>query len=187
METENRMFQNLAGTRIRAIRAKRGLTQQQLADLAEIPRATLATIEKDDSNPSLAVVYKISVALGVVLDDLIICNEKRVQKIEASEMVIQETSDGTYRAVHVSPQSNHHFTQMVFSLQGNSSYHGKPHPPGSDEYFYVLEGDILLTVGSEEINLTKGESAYFGANVNHRYTNPGSTKAVCIVSIVEKC
>ena len=43
------MISNLVGNRIREIRAKRNITQQQLADTANIPRATLATIEKDES------------------------------------------------------------------------------------------------------------------------------------------
>lgn len=52
------MVSNLVGNRIRELRAKRKLTQQQLANRADIPRATLATIDKDDSNPGLAAAYK---------------------------------------------------------------------------------------------------------------------------------
>lgn len=180
------MITNLVGTRIRAIRAKRNLTQQQLADLAGIPRATLATVEKDDANPSLAVVHKIASALSTTIDELVVESCQRVQAVRKERMPHMESTDGNYRATVVSPGNAHHFLQQIFRLAPHSSHEGKPHPPGSEEYLLVLKGQVIIEVGGEAVHLEGQESAHFGGNIHHTYHNPSSSEVECIVTIVEK-
>lgn len=178
------MVTNLAGNRIRELRAQRKMTQQQLADRADIPRATLATIEKDDSNPSLAAVYKIAVALDVTIDDLLETHHNRVSVVDGVAMGRTESGDGAYRAKTVSPPSAPHFQQQVFRLQGKSVFEGKPHPPGSEEYLHILEGEVALDVAGEEVHLKEGDSAHFRSNVPHTYGNPLDREAVGLVTIL---
>lgn len=180
------MITNLVGTRIRAIRAKRNLTQQQLADLADIPRATLATLERDDANPSLAVVYKIATALKINIDDLILESQQRVQITRKNQMSQIESSNGAYRATIVSPTSARHYLQQVFRLAAHTSHEGKPHPPGSEEYLFVLKGEIVVEAGGESVHLYEGDSACFGGNIHHLYSNPTKNEVRCIVTILEQ-
>ncbi|MCP4042946.1 MAG: helix-turn-helix domain-containing protein, partial [Gammaproteobacteria bacterium] len=176
----------LAGMRIRAIRAERNMTQQHLADLADISRATLATIEKDDANPSLAVVYRIAVALECSLDELVVENHQRVQVFRGDEMRQVETGDKAYLATVVSPANTNHFLQQIFRLRADSSFTGKPHPPGSEEYLHILEGEIIIEAAGEKAHIKQGDSAHFGGNVHHRYINPTPKDATGLVTILEK-
>lgn len=59
------------GLRIREFRKSRGLTQQQLADKADISRSYLADVERNRYNPSLETLEKIANALEVSLDRII--------------------------------------------------------------------------------------------------------------------
>ncbi len=180
------MITNLAGTQIRAIRASRNLTQQQLADLAKIPRATLASVERDDGNPSLAVVFKIALALGTTVDDLIIEEHQRVQMIPKAGMPTSKSEDGSYHATIVSPLDSKHLLQLVFTLDPEGAYEGKPHPPGSEEYLHILKGEVIIKVAGENIHLKSGDSARFGGNVHHIYHNPTKSTAMGFVTILEK-
>ena len=59
------------GQKIRAWRAKKNLTQDELAKKADIPYPTLIKIESDTvTNPTLETVKKIAAGLGVTLDEL---------------------------------------------------------------------------------------------------------------------
>ncbi len=180
------MITNLAGTQIRAIRATRNLTQQQLADLAKIPRATLASVERDDGNPSLAVVFKIALALGTTVDELIIEEHQRVQTINKCDMPTTQSEDGTYHAIIVSPPDSKHLLQLIFTLDPESAYEGKPHPPGSEEYLHILNGEVIIEVAGENMHLKKGDSARFGGNVHHIYRNPTKSAVMGLVTILEK-
>jgi len=61
------------GKKIREIRKKLGLTQEQLAQKAEIPYATLIKIENGHVvNPTINTLQKIALALGVTVDELLV-------------------------------------------------------------------------------------------------------------------
>lgn len=60
------------GAKIKVWRAKKDMTQDELAKKADIPYPTLAKIESGAvQNPSIDTVTKIAEGLGVTLDELI--------------------------------------------------------------------------------------------------------------------
>jgi transcriptional regulator with XRE-family HTH domain len=58
------------GDAIRELRAKRGISQEDLAHQAGITTSTLSTIERGRSNPTWGTVKGIAHALGVSVNDL---------------------------------------------------------------------------------------------------------------------
>src|SRR6185369_12642402 len=59
------------GRNIQTLREARGRTQQQIARVAGIPRATWANLESGVANPTLAVLVAVAQALQVRLEELI--------------------------------------------------------------------------------------------------------------------
>ena len=60
------------GSKIKAWRKKKNLTQDALAKKADIPYTTLAKIESDViQNPSLQTITKIAKGLEITLDELV--------------------------------------------------------------------------------------------------------------------
>lgn len=62
-------------TRIREFRAKKGMTQAQLAEAVGVRRETIVFLEKGKYNPSLKLAYDVAVALDSTIDDLFIFDE----------------------------------------------------------------------------------------------------------------
>jgi XRE family transcriptional regulator, regulator of sulfur utilization len=178
------LITNLVGTRIRSVRSSRKLTQKNLADLAGIPRATLATVERDDANPSLAVVFKIANALGMTIDQLVESSQRKIMHVPAVSMPQVQSGDRHYRAVTVSPVGVFHLVQLVFELDPGGVFEGKPHAPGSEEYLYVSHGEITLELAGEKVHLKQGDTACFHGNIRHIYGNPGDKVSVGFVTIM---
>ena len=60
------------GKNIKRLRQEKGISQDKLSKLADIPLNTVVKIELDQSpNPTLETVQKLAKALGVSLDDLV--------------------------------------------------------------------------------------------------------------------
>src|SRR3954462_14202903 len=53
------------------LREARGLTQQQMAKLADVPRATWAHLESGAANPTLGVLHRAAMAMQVSIEELI--------------------------------------------------------------------------------------------------------------------
>lgn len=56
------------GSAIRALRDEAGLSQEELADLAELDRTYISGIERGRRNPSVKSLQRVSDALSVTLD-----------------------------------------------------------------------------------------------------------------------
>lgn len=58
------------GLRVKELRKLKGLSQEKLANLADIDRTYLPTIEKGERNVSIEVVERLASALGVSIKDM---------------------------------------------------------------------------------------------------------------------
>jgi len=57
-------------TRIKELRARDGLTQQQLADKVQVRRETIVFLEKGKYNPSLKLAYEISQVFELSIEEV---------------------------------------------------------------------------------------------------------------------
>lgn len=62
-------------TRIREFRAKKDMTQAQLAEAVGVRRETIVFLEKGKYNPSLKLAHDVAKALDTRIDDLFIFDD----------------------------------------------------------------------------------------------------------------
>ena len=62
-------------TRIKELRARYNLTQEDLAQKVGVRRETIGFLEKGKYNPSLKLAYKVAKSLNSTLDELFIFDE----------------------------------------------------------------------------------------------------------------
>ena len=69
-------------TRIKELRARHDLTQQQLADLVGVRRETILFTESGKYNPSLKLAYQIARALQSTIDEVFQFDEADLRRDE---------------------------------------------------------------------------------------------------------
>ncbi len=69
MNTKERFLKDF-GKKLAAARHKRGLTQEELADVIDVHRTYIGFVEQGKRNPTIANVRKMAKALKVDLSDL---------------------------------------------------------------------------------------------------------------------
>jgi transcriptional regulator with XRE-family HTH domain len=65
------LLQQLLGRRVRDLRMARRMTQHQLSQRSALSSRFIGAIERGDGNPSLEAIGRISVALGLRIDELL--------------------------------------------------------------------------------------------------------------------
>ncbi len=169
---------------IRALRTSHKLTQTELAKLADIPRATLANMEKPSSNPSISVVVKVARALGVPVEDLVSKQRSTfVTEVDRRDMPVSRDDDGKYLSTRTSPINAPYIQVNDINMLPGCYTRGKPHPDGSHELFLCLEGRAVLEIQDEKFEVDAGNLIYFPGNLPHNYANAG-LKPVQAISVV---
>ncbi len=171
------------GAKLRAIRTRRGLTLQQVADAAGLSKAFVSQIESGTANPSLASLKRVGTALGIPLAALF-------EGAENGTEPAGHTADepGEVRVVRRSRRK-----QIVWPGRTTPSYLLTPDlrgplevmldvlEPGhrteddercmtheGEEFGFILEGRYEITVGDKSIVLEEGDSITFPSRLPHR-------------------
>ena len=166
---------------IKALREARGLSQQQIAKIAEIPRATWTHLESGAANPTLAVLIKVAAALQVRLDELLAPARGPARHLTAEELPSRQRGQVAIRKLLPEPLPGLDLERMV--LPPGARMAGVPHTPGTREYLTCERGSVELAVGGERYTLREGDVVVFRGDQRHGYHNPGTATAVAYSAI----
>ena len=72
-------------TKVKELRAKAKMTQQQLADLVHVSSRTIISIEKEQYNPSLMLAYRMAEIFDVSVEELCCLKENKELENQHSE------------------------------------------------------------------------------------------------------
>lgn len=77
------------GKRLAEMRKKRGLTQQQLSELVSLHVTHISNYENERSQPTLAAIRKLALALDVTADELVFAPSERAPQLTNKELIKQ--------------------------------------------------------------------------------------------------
>jgi XRE family transcriptional regulator, regulator of sulfur utilization len=164
------------GRNIQDLRQARGLSQQQIARLAGIPRATWANLESGTANPTLAVLVSVAQALQVRLEELIEPPRRTGRLYRAAALPSRTRGSVTVRKLLPETIAGMEIERM--ELPPGAAMSGVPHTPGTREYLTCERGEVELSAGGERFALSPGDVVVFHGDQKHGYRNLGSTVAV---------
>ncbi len=161
---------------VKQLRAARGFTQQQMARLSGLPRATWANLESGAANPTLAVLHRVAGALQVSLEELL-APPRAVSRFYPRDTVpARVRGQVSVRQLLPDPIPGSEIGRMEFAPLARLT--GIPHTPGTREYLTCESGEIVLVVGGETFHLRPGDVVSFRADQRHSYSNPARAPAV---------
>ena len=161
---------------VRQLRETRGLTQEQMARLAGIPRATWGHVESGGGNPTLSVLDKVASALQVPIEELTSTPSGSGRLYSRDALRSRRQGDGEVRQLLPDAIPGMVIERMSLPPQGRIP--GVPHMPGTREYLTLESGQMVLAVAGERWQLSPGDVVTFRGDQRHSYANPGSREAV---------
>ena len=164
------------GRNIQSLREARGQTQQQIAKVAGIPRATWANLESGSANPTLAVLLKVAAALGVRLEELIEPPRRMGRLYKATALPMRSRGAVAIRKLLPETIAGLDIERMV--LPWGASMAGIPHTAGTREYLTCESGQIQLSTGGASWTLDPGDVVVFRGDQKHGYRNLAPTQTI---------
>ena len=185
MSTDQERVAAEIASRVRAERARRRWTLDELAARSTVSRRLLVQIEQAESNPSLATLLKLAAALGVTLTELL-SEEPDARPVAVTSgqdaMTLWSTPAGSSARLLV---SHGPLELWSWTLAPGERRASEPHRPGSLELLTVQTGSVALAVGHHHVEIRTGDSAWFNATQRHAYSNPAATAATFTLVVLE--
>lgn len=169
------------GKRMKELRIQFGLTQQELADRAELTKGFISQLERNQNSPSVGTLLDIIQCLGMTPAEFF-TDEEPDQIVFRDEDYFEKIDEENHSIIEwVIPNAQRNAMEPVrMTLHpGGKSQVYDPHE-NEEEFGYVLKGSIRLNYGSHTQTVRAGESFYFRASKRHQIENTGSRDAVLI-------
>ncbi|WP_062353841.1 helix-turn-helix domain-containing protein [Bacillus kwashiorkori] len=160
------------GKKIKNLRLKKGLTQEELGERTDLSKGYISQIERDLSSPSIETFFDILEVLG--------CPPREFfDDIESDQKVVYKEEDQTdyldeelgYKIQWLVPESNENEMEPIILTLEKSGEFKQFEPSLSETFAYILKGRVIVKLGRKTYTARAGESIYFHASEDHQIVN----------------
>jgi transcriptional regulator with XRE-family HTH domain len=179
--------QHVVGAHVRRLRTERGMSLRSLAANTEFSPSFISQLENGQVSPSISSMEKIAAALGVTLGEFFAAAQQGEGGliIRATERTLLNSGWSNAEIAALSPmKASQHLEPVLITLKpgGRSGKH--PYPHAGEEFAFVIEGQVDLTLGPEKHALRPGDAVMILPRELRLWENPSPGLAqVLVVSL----
>jgi len=164
------------GKRIQQLREERGISIEDLSNLTGFDVKRLQDIENGKVKPQLGTVMKLSKALDSVVGRLVSGLGTKLYSItrkndrkQVSRSTSKTSKKNVYSYMSLAPEvQGRHMEALIVQLEKSEEKEISVH--NGEEFIFVLEGIVSLTIGKKTYDLEPGDSAYYLSTTSHFIT-----------------
>ncbi|MGI2327356.1 helix-turn-helix domain-containing protein [Planococcus sp. YIM B11945] len=159
------------GTKIKRLRLKNGLTQEELGERTDLSKGFISQLERDMNSPSIETLFSLLEVLGTTPKDFFDDDEEEKIVYSAEDHTVHTDAEAGYEIDWLIPTSNEKEMEPVYLTLQEKGQFKLFEPSLAETFIYVLEGKIRLTLGENDYIANIGDSLYYSASDHHRISN----------------
>ena len=159
---------------LKSLRSERNWSLDKAAEKTGVSKAMLGQIERGESSPTIATLWKIASGFQTSFSSFIEDLPPHLQEPTHRAGVTQHLHpfDAKIRVMPLFPFDKQlNFELFVIELLPSCEHLSPPHAAGVIEHVVVIQGKIEVFVNNVWHSLNKGEGFRFNANQPHGYRN----------------
>jgi XRE family transcriptional regulator, regulator of sulfur utilization len=179
------IYKHIALT-LKALRQQRGWSLDIAAKETGVSKAMLGQIERQESSPTIATLWKIAAGFNISFSSLLEDIQPKVNETmyRPSQPPDLHPADYNIKVATLFPfDPQLHCEIFKIDLLPGCKHLSPPHQTGVIEHVIVVDGAIELLLNKKWQLLRKGEGLRFNANQPHGYRNT-TKKIACIHDII---
>ncbi len=161
------------GQRIRKIREEKGVALEELSRLTGFDVEFLSSLEKNEAQPQLGTVIKLSKALDSAFGRLVSGVGDKLYSItrKSERRIISRSTSRTgkkqlYTYKSLAPEvKGRHMEALIVQLEVDPDKEISVHD--GEEFIFVLNGIVVLEIGDDKFELEAGDSVYYLSTTPH--------------------
>lgn len=165
------------GEKLRLLRIRRGLTQEDMADRCELSKGFISQVERNLASPSIATLTDMLECLGSNLSQFFSEDQNEKKVFTPQDMFVKEDEQMRGSITWLVPDAQKNTMEPILVELGEDgqSYELPPHQ--GEEFGYVLSGSIFLVDGESKIRVRAGSSFCLHPHETHYLMNAGKSRA----------
>lgn len=168
------------GHEIRRLRRKSGLSVGELAKQTGLTEDYLTKIEEETEIPPVGAMLQISRVLSLDAGKLLSQAEVEDRTQRKKESIRKRRRSYAYKTL-APGGTTMHLKAFHVSIDARQDHDMVDYRHEGEEFLYVLQGKVDVSVGENEYKLSKGKSLHFNSAIPHMLRNPGDVKTELIV------
>ena len=149
------------GEKIKELRNKQGLTQEELADRAELSKGFISQLERDMTSPSIATLEDLLQCLGTTLGEFFNEEQEEEQIVFTEEdFFVKKDEEYKNQIKWIIPNAQKNCMEPILIRLHPGCESETYGPYEAEEFGYVLQGKVELHYGKAQYMLKKGQTFY---------------------------
>ena len=175
---------DMVAQNLRAIRENRNLSLDQLSELTGVSKSMLRQIETGKSSPTIATIWKIANGLRLSFTALLRKHDPEVAIKDFKGVKPLTAESERYRLFPIITFDPDRSFEIYFvELDPGTTFVGEPHQGNVEEYVFVTNGTLEISVDETRHSVKRNQCIRFQADCPHKYHNSGSAMASAIMLI----
>lgn len=164
------------GEKIKRLRKAQSLTQEELADRADLTKGFISQLERDLTSPSIATLAAIVDVLGIKLADFFEDSHADTYVFRAEGRVVSSASTEGVKVELLVPSAQMRLMDpVVVTLKPGAKTMLETSHEG-EEFGMVLKGSVILHL-DRPYKVRRGDCFYYESGQEHWMENPGKVEA----------
>ncbi len=149
------------GERIKARRKELRLSLRELAEQVDLTASFLSQIERDQSSPSIESLRKISNALDVPIFYFLIEANGRSPVVRRNQRLTVGWPNSNLAFQLLTPDLQRKMEALLYEQEPTGEDFATPLDQLTEEFIYVLQGQLEIQLGEDVYRLGPGDTVYF--------------------------
>ncbi|ACL06852.1 Electron transfer flavoprotein (Etf), alpha subunit [Desulfatibacillum aliphaticivorans] len=168
------------GATIKKLREGHDWTREALAQATGQTPEFIASVESDELSPSVSFLLRLARALGIDPGTFLRDEEKSAIRDQRAKAYAKRTQSYSYEVLTPDAE-NEHLRAFMITIESRKDHKPVEYKHEGEEFVFVLDGDLELTLDSRPHVLKPGESKRFNSEIPHKLKSLSDMETRCLV------
>ncbi len=170
------------GSRLIRMRRSHGLTREVLAESVGRTPEFIKEVENNQTTASVGLLIKLAEVFDI--DSGTFLNDQEQTKLagERAQAYTRRTANYHYQSLTPGAE-NEHLRVFMITIESRQKHKPVDYRHEGEEFVYVLEGKLELTLDGKSHTLMPGESMKYNSQIAHQLKNLSDEKTRCLVTL----
>lgn len=167
----------------RAVKGMREARQWSIEALAEATGQSpefIGKVENEEITPSVSFLLRLANAMKIDPGTFLRREERAMIRNIRSREFLKRTQNYSYQTLSPGAE-NDHLRAFMITIEPKQAHKPVAYKHEGEEFVFVMEGELKLTVGNKAHHLKPGDSMHFNSDIPHKLKSTSNEMTRCLV------